>query len=53
MMDDFEKAKEDLDRAMILDRENPAIRQAQAKVQSKLSTIRFDEYREQANSFLK
>ena len=51
--DEFELAKQDLDRAMMLDRENAAVKLAQQKVQQKLSTIRFEEYREQANNYLK
>ena len=33
LKEDYEKAKEDLDRAMGLDRENPTVRTAQQKVQ--------------------
>jgi len=51
--EDYEKAKEDLDRASLLDKENPVIRTAKEKVQVKLNTIKFDQYREQANQFLK
>lgn len=51
--EDYEKAKEDLDRAHMLDKENPVIRTAKEKVQGKLNTIKFDEYREVANQFLK
>jgi len=51
--EDYEKAKEDLDRATMLDKENPVIRASKEKVQQKLNTIKFDQYREQANQFLK
>lgn len=53
MEEDFEKAKVDLDRASMLDRENPAVRTAKEKVQQKLNTIQFDKYRTQANELLK
>lgn len=49
----FELAKKDLDRAQFLEPQNAAVKTAAAKVQQKLSTIRFEEYREQANEYLK
>jgi hypothetical protein len=51
--EDFEGAKADLDRAAMLDRENPQVRIAQAKVQQKLNTVQFDKYKEIANNYLK
>ena len=42
VQEEYEKAKEDLDRAMMMDRENPAVKAAQQKVQGKLNTIQFD-----------
>ena len=53
MQEEYEKAKEDLDRAQMLDRENPIVRATQQKIQQKLSTIRFEEYREKGNDYLK
>ena len=49
----FELARKDLDRALFLEPQNAAVKAAQAKVQNKLNTIRFEEYREQANNYLK
>lgn len=37
---------------MILDKDNAAVKAAQAKVQQKLGTIKFEEYRTEANDFL-
>jgi len=45
MKKEYELAKEDLDRAVLLDRENPAVRQQRKSVQDKLDTIKFGEYR--------
>lgn len=53
VQEDYEKAKVDLDKALNLDRQNPAVRLAQKKVQDKLNTISFEKYREMANQFLK
>ena len=50
---EYESAKEDLDRAMFLDPENPAVKDAQTRVQKHLNTIKFDEYRTVANDYLK
>ena len=50
---DFEGAKNDLDRAAMLDKENPQVRIAQQKVQQKLNTIQFDKYKEIGNNYLK
>lgn len=43
----------DLDRALLLDKQNGGTRAASQRVQQKLSTIRFEEYRTQANDYLK
>lgn len=51
--EEFEKAKADLDRAALLDQHNGGVKVASQRVQQKLSTIRFEEYRTQANDFLK
>ena len=52
MQENWELAKEDLDRASLLDKENPAVAAAQKKVQEKLNTIKFDEFKNQADNFL-
>ena len=45
----LEAAKADLDQALILDRDNPAVKSSLDKIQKKLSTINFEEYKEQGN----
>lgn len=50
---DFEKAKDDLDRCMLLDPENPQAKVSQQKVQTALNTIKFDEYKDIGNKYLK
>mmetsp|Transcript_36900 Transcript_36900/g.56494 ORF Transcript_36900/g.56494 Transcript_36900/m.56494 type:complete len:394 (+) Transcript_36900:815-1996(+) len=49
----YELAKEDLDRAFMLDRENPAVRQMRKTIQDKLDTISFEEYRKLGDLALK
>ena len=51
--ENFEKAKDDLEKAQFLDKNDESIKHALKRVQGKLSTIRFDEYREKANTYLK
>jgi len=51
--EDFEGAKADLDRAQFLDPKNPSVKESIAKIQLKLNTIKFSEYREVANAYLK
>ncbi len=53
MKEEYESAKADLDKASMLERDNGAVRVASTRVQGKLSTIRFQEYREQGNALLK
>lgn len=52
MSEDWEKAKVDLDRALMLDKQNAAVVAAQKKVQDKLNTMKFDEFKEQGNKYL-
>lgn len=49
---EWEKAKADLDRAHMIDRENTSITIAQKKVQDQLNTLKFDEFKEVANKYL-
>lgn len=49
----YEESKVDLDKAQLLDPQNPIVRASLKRVQDKLNTIRFDEYRTQGNEFLK
>ena len=41
----YEDAKKDLDKAQLLDPQNPIVRASLKRVQDKLNTIKFDEYR--------
>lgn len=46
-------AKNDLDKALMYDNQNPAVIASQKKVQEKLNTIQFGEYREEGNKCVK
>lgn len=48
----WENAKADLDRALMLDKTNAAVVASQKKIQEILNTIKYDELREQANKCL-
>jgi hypothetical protein len=50
---ELEGAKDDLERAQFLDNKNPAVKDMLAKINAKLNTVKFAEYRETANQFLK
>ena len=52
VQENWELAKADLDRAQLLDKENPAVNAAQKKVQEKLNTFKFNELKEQADGYL-
>jgi tetratricopeptide (TPR) repeat protein len=53
VQEQFEQAKEDLDKAMLLDPQNPIVRASVKRVQERLNTVKFDEYRSKGNDFLK
>lgn len=53
VQEQFEQAKEDLDKAMLLDPQNPIVRASLKRVQERLNTVKFDEYRSQGNDLLK
>lgn len=50
---ELEAAKDDLERAQFLDNKNPAVRDMLAKLNQKLNTVKFSEYRDLANQYLK
>ena len=50
---EIEKAKSDLDRAIILDPQNGEAKSLHKKVQDKLDNIMFAEYNKQANEYQK